>query len=249
MIDSILKWGLERNYRGFGFFTNHFKKTSEIVAPNKYGVKMSLNPYDKIDSVILRKGYFENFILDSLLTFTFNKGEVLWDIGANNGLHSLSLKQHVPEIEIYAFEPYYITFEKLVRNCLLNPCESIHLNNFGLSVNIDSKSLYTTKGNLGRTGYDPLECSEKLDFNTLTITGDILVNELKYPTPNYLKIDTEGHEFSILKGCEEILCDSIKGVVFESYSDRKRISDFLNSCGFIEISEIGKTSNYIAVRQ
>lgn len=145
---------------------------------------------------------------------------VIFDVGANIGNYSLAVSSIFNNIaEIYAFEPSEITYHILKKNIgyLLNA----HLFNLGLNDFTGNKTLYyheqgsgmssVYKRNLDHMGIQ-FDQSEVI----LMITLDQFCEEHKISHIDFLKLDVEGHELSVLSGANKMIeSDNIKYIQFE----------------------------------
>ncbi len=245
MIRKIILWGLKRNFRGFGLLSKLFF-THGIITTNHYGVRLALNPYEKIDMNILRFGAFDRPVSEALLE-NLKGDDIFWDVGANIGIHSLAAKKKLPGIQCHCFEPYYKNFEKLVTNESLNNL-SLEKYNFGLSEKSSVVELYTTRGNHGRTGFSSMAGSDATSISVLTISPDELIAHHGFRAPAVIKLDTEGHELPILRGSTTLLASpTLRTIVYESYEDKDLVADFLKRFNFA-IRAIGDGTNFVATR-
>lgn len=245
IIKSALLFGLRRRYRGFGYVTSKLYKQG-IIASNKFGVKFSLDPYDAIEGSILMDGYFDEPVLQALLA-QLKEGDTFWDVGANIGLHALTIKKLNPSVNCYCFEPFYSNFGRLAKNNLLNPATEINKYNFGLAAEHSVESIHTTLNNHGRSSLNFINNSQATGINVATLPGDFLLQK-GIPSPNVIKIDTEGFEFSVLTGCMKLLeSKELRAIVYEAFTDQSTISSFLANFGF-RVSPIDQIDNFLAVR-
>jgi FkbM family methyltransferase len=245
MLNDILLYGFKKNIPGFGFASKVFCKQG-FITENKFGVTLALNPYEYIDAEVLTSGYFDETVLAALLKYLV-PDSIYWDLGANIGLHSFTIKKLLPTVECHCFEPFYSNFQKLTTTQLLNPSLSIQKYNFGLSDTTSVKEIYTTPGNHGRSGFHQLTRTHATQVHVLATSGDELISQ-GLAIPNVIKIDTEGHELSILKGCQSILhSDNLKAIAFEAIADAEEIISFLKKFCF-ETSTLDDKENFIAVR-
>ncbi|MBN8577353.1 MAG: FkbM family methyltransferase [Cytophagales bacterium] len=244
-LKSILLAGMRRRLPGFGFATAKLFP-SGIIATNKYGVTMQLNPYEAVEGSVLMDGYFDEPVLNGILMH-LQPDDVVWDVGANVGLHSLAIKKLKPTAHVYAFEPFSRNFERLCINQQLNPDLPIHKFNLALGTRVSIAKLYTTPRNAGRTSLQPLQHTQTTEVAVATIAGDDLVLH-QVPQPQVIKLDTEGTELEILKGCASILKDTaLRVVIYESFTQQQEIKTLLSSHGFT-IKAIDTVSNFIAIR-
>jgi FkbM family methyltransferase len=95
------------------------KGNSAIVT--RGGVRWSLDLGEGIDFSIYLLGAFEPSTAATLQKLV-SPGDVVFDIGANIGAHTLGLTRSVgPTGRVFAFEPTDFAFAKLRRNLALNP--------------------------------------------------------------------------------------------------------------------------------
>jgi FkbM family methyltransferase len=127
------------------------------------------------------------------------------DVGAQSGLYSLFAK-YLPMSTFYSFEPFKQTFDLLNDNIALNNITNVETYNIGLSNKKERVILNTSISHNGlhTIGNTPLRfndiCKIEIDVDTI----DNLFYEKNIPI-NFIKIDTEGWEFFILKGAEKII--------------------------------------------
>jgi FkbM family methyltransferase len=246
MLNDILLFGFKKNIRGFGFASRIFCK-SGFISENKFGVKLALNPYEFIDAEILKSGYFDEPVLRALLK-QLTAGDIFWDLGANIGLHSFTIKLLSKDVECHSFEPFYSNFQKLIVTQSLNSTLTVNKYNFGLSDKTSIKEIYTTPGNHGRSGFHKMTRTHSTQVNVVVVSGDDLVARGGLAIPNVIKIDTEGHELSILKGCENILkSEKLRAIAFEAIAEADEIIAFLKRFSF-KTETLDDRQNFIALR-
>lgn len=147
---------------------------------------------------------------------------VVFDAGANIGDWTCSLQDmaglDVPQLRIYSFEPCAATYDLLVNNIALHPLsEQVRPVKFALS-----ESLGTDQLNVVDDGAGTNSLHAHIDLNvarTETIdltTVDIYCKEHGIKSITLLKIDTEGHDPSVLRGAVDMLSDGkIEMIQFE----------------------------------
>jgi len=244
-VKSFLLAGMRNRLPGFGFVTSKLYPNG-IIAYNKFGVRMKLNPYEAIEGSVLFDGYFDEPVLQSLIEH-LNDKDVFWDIGANVGLHALTVKKIKPDVQCFAFEFFYKNFERLCINQSLNAHLSIQKYNLALAERPGIEKLYTTHNNAGRTSLQPLQDAHTTEIFVTTIKGDDLILSGAFQ-PHVIKLDTEGTELAILQGCIKILQQNIlRVVIYESFTQQSEIERFLQDFGFI-VKPIDSLSNFIATR-
>lgn len=145
---------------------------------------------------------------------------VLFDVGANVGDYALRADRVFGgEIDIYAFEPSRVTFEKMVRNT--KERGNIRSFNFGFGEEEAEVVLYTDAEGSGlasvfKRNLDHLDIhmdrAEKITVRKI----DDFCRESGIKKIHFLKIDVEGNELAVLKGAKEMIAaGAIDRIQFE----------------------------------
>ena len=128
-------------------------------------------------------------------------GGVFVDVGANIGAISFQLRQHIPNLIVYGFEPIEAFFQLAVKN--LSKFENINLYPCGIGANAHEimmpKVSLDEKRNFGALTLIERDGFEKIQIRTL----DEFKNKFSHP-PRLIKVDVEGQEDQVLKGMESI---------------------------------------------
>ncbi len=137
---------------------------------------------------------------------------VFLDIGASTGSFTL-LAKYLQGGIMYSFEPHPLTFDILRSNVKLNDLtDKCHLYNVALVDSVDSinKGPMTLKfpvnasGQLSGSGLatlgNPLRFNNYQAVEVKADTLDRIIEESKLTKLDFIKIDTEGYEYYILKG-------------------------------------------------
>lgn len=206
-----------------------------ILASTSAGSWMSLDPYSYIDRHVLQEGYYESEVFTAI-SEVLTPGGVLWDIGANIGLHSIATKVNLPDCSVVSFEPSPAILGALWRNVSLNHCD---ISVFALALS-DRDGLATLHiahdGNPGMTTLDlfpGLAHAYQARATVATMRGDALIQQGLAPQPTVVKIDVEGHEISALLGMRAALNhpDCLR-VVFEDQKADTDLKKLLIELGF-----------------
>lgn len=158
-----------------------------------------------------------NFIGSHVTTM---RESTVFDVGANVGAYSKCLRNSNGNINIYAFEPHPKTYRKLE--------ESVHglnINTYNVGVGFSSgvMSLYdyadedgSSHASLYRNVIENIHQRKSTMHEVRIITLDAFALENRIGRVGLLKIDTEGHEFEVLKGFEKyIKSDKVDLIHFE----------------------------------
>ena len=197
--------------------------------------------------------YHQKIILKKLKEL---KLEIIFDIGAHKGEFSKSVLNIKKTKKIYAFEPQKEIFNEYSK--ILNKNRKIKYINFALSdvcgkrrIQINKKTSTSTfsKININSNWFKIknllLGSYNKSSFlkneYVKTSTGDKFIKLFKLKYIDLLKIDTEGHEYSVLKGFKKnFRKNSIKSILIEIHNNAmykkyniKTIENFLKKNNFI----------------
>ncbi|AYL98256.1 FkbM family methyltransferase [Mucilaginibacter celer] len=249
--DRLLIYLNKHSFRGkdrFYAFLQRFGFKKLLTVNCAFNIRMNLNPYEYIDGIAIKEGFYESEVTDAILLNLGNNG-TFWDIGANIGLHSIAVKKNRPGVNVVSFEPNPKTLGLLYENAKLNEL-NIDICEFALFDQMQITTLYIAEGNSGMTTITPWN---KLDYKSTvkcqTLTGNYLVKN-GFEIPNILKIDTEGSELQVINGCSDFLGKpEVKAVIFEGHMDlanddsANEIVTTLKGHGFNIITELKRKEN------
>ena len=151
---------------------------------------------------------------------------VLWDIGANIGLYSVYAAKK-SGCSVYSFEPSVFNLELLARNIYLNEISNkICIVPLALSDQMSVSSMRMTSTDWGGAlssfgkefGWDGKIINQIFEYKMIGVSMEDVVNKLKVPLPDYIKMDVDGLEHFILKGGFSIL-SHIKEIIIEVNDD------------------------------
>ena len=197
-----------------------------------HNIPIKLHTDDLISNHIKQSSNFYEFdIFKEFQPFIPTEGIIL-DIGANIGNHSMMFTLNYPNSEIYAFEPSRINFELLDFNTKTLSNIGIFKialgsNNSMVCVNSEDK---TNRGN-----------------TKLSLTGEkvpvMTIDSLNFSPISFIKIDVEGHEYSVLEGATETI-HSQKPVIWIEDWSIDAINYLINNFNY-KIRATGNFGNYL----
>lgn len=152
--------------------------------------------------------------------------KIVFDVGANLGNYSKSIKENFPDTLIYAFEPHPKTYNTLKE--VSAGYDKFYTYNVAvgnpLNGHAETIKLYDYSNNDGSDHASVLEDTFLYSHNT----NDVISHEVELKSLkefcltnhitgiDFLKIDTEGFELDVLKGLKEMLGNnSVKFIQFE----------------------------------
>ncbi len=158
------------------------------------------------------------------------EGDTFVDVGAYSGYYSLWVYERVGEIgRVVAFEPNPESFKVLQRNIERNKYDII-AENVALS-DQEGYADFTLRNSMSRfTKIGGTPIGEAIKVRTTTFDN---YRKLTNIIPNFIKIDVEGAEYSVLKGMEETLQIYNPSLLIEIHHDANyELFDFLEDIGY-----------------
>jgi FkbM family methyltransferase len=236
--DRVLTWYARRRWRGF-FTLGRLLGRDTVAVRTRYGAVVTLHPRDYIDRLVLLEGYYESEVFEALRPF-FAPDAVLWDIGANFGLHSVSAARAEPAMQVHSFEPSPTILARLQAHADVNQTP-ITIWKLALGDRDGTANLYiNASGNPGMTTLTPWSEGRYDSKQTIPVArADTLINTGKLPAPTLIKLDVEGAEAAVLAGFGDLLHRrELRAVVFEAQCDLLSAAtpcpaaDLLRTAGF-----------------
>jgi FkbM family methyltransferase len=175
--------------------------------------------------------------LDSFIS----PGDWVLDIGANIGHYTAKFSLLVGTCgRVIALEPVLKTFELLTANAQFFPFHNVTLLNVAASNQAAVLSMEMPIFETGLKNYYRASLSEKeTDLNVFCIPIDSLPLNHRI---KMIKIDTEGHELSVLHGMKILLQRDHPTLIVETSS--LAVVDFLKDLAYIA-EKIPKSPNYV----
>lgn len=162
-----------------------------------------------------------------------------WDVGANNGLWMLFLAGlHPPPQQIICFEPEPKNAEFLAMNVEQNGLKNVRILQLALSSTSGSATFRSDPitgctGTLeqGETFIAKEYGQEPVPITVEMKTADDLI-AAGTPAPDFLKIDVEGHELSVLEGARQTLATHRPWLIMEVTARNEQIGKLLDELGY-----------------
>ena len=135
----------------------------------------------------------------------------IFDIGSHKGQTSLYFNKIFDKSHIYAFEPSPLLFDSFQKNT--SRYSNIKSYNFGFGEKPTSAYLSNPSSDLcGQVRFENEDSFQKIRLEAI----DNFCSREKISQIDLLKIDTEGHEISVLNGASELLHScAIKAIYLE----------------------------------
>ena len=216
LLDRLLAGYARRRWRGFITLRKLLNRPAIEIQTDR-GALFTLQPEDYIDRIVLEDGFYEPEVF-AALEDSFAAGAVLWDIGANFGLHSVSAAVHTPALQVHSFEPNPAVFARLEaharRNGTAVRCWPVALGDRDGTATLHVNS----GGNPGMTTLTPwAEARYDAKVEVRLARAATLIDCGEVPAPHIIKLDVEGGEAAVLAGFGEWLRHpGLRAVVFET---------------------------------
>ncbi len=165
-------------------------------------LKISYELKTDIGDSLFFRGIFEKeelLLLESLTKLKENP--IVFDIGANIGLHSIFIAESNPASKLYSFEPSSSTRKILEYNIQhRNLANQVTILPFAVSDSVGKANFYQTDDNAYSSLKDTQrkEVISKVEVDLITI--DAFMIREKLPKIDLIKIDVEGFDTEVIKG-------------------------------------------------
>mgnify|MGYP003975370007 CR=1 FL=1 len=186
-------------------------RSLQSVRVKRGGIQWLLDLKEGIDFSIYILGGFEPSTL-RLYNKLVKSGDVVLDIGANIGSHTLPLAKLVGDNGcVYAFEPTDFAVNKLRNNLNLNPdlvkrvsiCQAMLVSNENTLV---EKELFSSWPLVGSDNLHEKHKGQLMaTVGASAVTLDNFIKENNITQIDFIKLDVDGFEYSVLSGGEKIL--------------------------------------------
>ncbi len=165
----------------------------------------------------------------SLFTQTITEGAVVYDVGAHVGFYTLLASVMVgPRGTVVAFEPLPRNLYYLHKHLSLNKCENVKV--VEAAVAEENGTTLFSEGAHSTTGHVSL----KGNIAVQKVALDELVFSQRIPAPDYIKIDVEGAELSVLTGARKTLSVFAPVIFLSTHGANihRQCCEFLESAGY-----------------
>ena len=182
----------------------------------------------------------------------YKKGDVIYDIGANNGAVSLISAAYLEkDCLIYSFEPLPSSFNMLYKNIIINNFDKVIVPlNIALSDKVVIDNLNLTSIESGTSGHTIENKGVSRNFikrlTVFTQTLDNLVDSHNIKKANHMKIDVDGIDYRVLLGGENSILSNpkLKTILIEKNDNEDNIRMLLKKYGFDEVKLIDHIRTY-----
>lgn len=149
----------------------------------------------------------ESFALRAFARWSSGRPAVIWDVGAHEGHWASAARELVPAARVIGFEILPPVFAKL--ETLARRVDWLTAENLGLSDRDGEVDVYwnprhdSTNAISPRLGHKLFSGGVQAVACRVT-TGDLYLSRNGGQAPDFLKIDVEGHELAVMRGCSNL---------------------------------------------
>ncbi len=200
-----------------------------------------------------KKNFYEIELLEYMKCVLKRKNnEVLLDIGANIGNHSIYLSKYVGKhiISVEANDEVAVILDENLNSNSINNC-TVYRTAVGSNVGIGELT-FPDKNNVGMARViteNIINTKNTVKINTI----DNIINDFFKNNPNFkkrkitaMKLDIEGFELYALQGASEIIAKYQPDLFIEAESEivKKNLDDYLTPLGYKSFVKKGDTPVY-----
>lgn len=152
----------------------------------------------------------------------FAPGDIILDLGANEGVFSIMMAKMFPGVKIIAYEPVPRTFYQLYQNLGLNELklmDDVAAFNIGVGAedSTDKTLIVSRDHSGGSTAWCTFNPAHHINTRVIIKSLDSILKDL--PQVKLLKIDIEGMEYETLYHCT--MLDKVEMIVGEFHSNNR----------------------------
>ena len=199
---------------------------------------------DFIQSRIIQSGnFYEIRMLEGLKSLGLIKpGEVIYDVGANIGNHSLYFASNFAPKKLVAVEPQNVALAILRRNLELNEVTDCEVVNCMIGSSLGTGEVTKHGGdNLGGTSF-----GENPVGSTPMRTLDDVVNGCSDGNVDFIKIDVEGMHLQVIDGAKSVLTSARPKIWIELRNFKGEFEEGVNALseyGYVAAARLGPSDH------
>jgi FkbM family methyltransferase len=180
-------------------------------------------------------------------------GMTVLDIGAHKGLYTLISSFKVgPDGYVFSFEPSSRERKRLKKHLRLNLCHNVKVFDLALGESAGRADFFVVQGTeTGCNSLRPPDVKQPVQAVSVPVKSlDEVLSEQQIPTVDFIKLDVEGAELSVLKGAANLLSSTHRPTILCEVQDQRtapwgysagRIIEYLRSHAYswFQLDETG----------
>lgn len=223
-----------------------YRADKRIIVRN--GIKYEVDLAEGIELSMFLFGNFQKHVFQSAY-LSVPQDAIIFDVGANCGMMTLQFAKLVALGKVYSFEPTFYAFSKLKRNLELNPELAKRIVAIQSFVSLSSSGQTDIKAYASwKVGGTIKGIKHKIHggiaksangIGAVSLDDFCVENEIK--RLDFIKIDTDGHEFEVLMGGQKVIEKFRPIIIFEigrylMEENNTDFSDYLDFFGSLNYS-------------
>ena len=240
----------------------HGQQKREVVFDNER-ITILIQPRNGwVDNYIFLNSIHEPNIL-KVIKYSISKGDIVVDIGANIGQHTLFMSKFTGEKgKVYCFEPLNKNYRSIKKSIDLNNFKNVTVEKKAVGEKNTMIKIFIPNSNNDRSSRKLFEVSSDKYEETEMVTLDDYFSNKKI---HFIKIDTEGFEPEVISGADKIITQHKPTILLEYsplfYEQRKiessSLLEYLSSQNYIlndidsgygHIDDIEKYTKYLITK-
>lgn len=188
--------------------------------------KMRLQTPGLIEETLIHSGSWEPNLVGFLRPF-LTEGDLVLDIGANIGYHSLHFASLLPKVDCISFEPHPIIYEQLTDNIRINQFSNINAYQVAVGDVSGTTSFFMQDEKAYNRGMSAIEYYQgigaeftKIEVKKIAI-DDFLSKEMQKRV-KIIKIDTQGFEYQVISGAKNTIEKSRPIIIAELHDNTSK---------------------------
>ena len=181
------------------------RRGAAISMPYDSGFEITLKPGEGASRLAFYFGHTEPALFELYEKF-LKPGQVVVDAGANIGLHALVFSRLVgPKGHVYAFEPDSVNFARLKEHLTQNRIQNVTAADCALGESEARALLVRDPSDSSRSYLSSAAGAAGPASAVSVVSLDQFAVRENLERIDFLKVDVEGHELSLLKGGRDLM--------------------------------------------
>lgn len=226
----------------------------QVQLPGLYGQFLYLYPHQgefDFEAVLGGVLRYESRVF-SELNGILGSHDFIFEVGANVGVFSVWMESRLRACSrlrgMFVCEPSIEACSRLIKNSAANDCRRLSILNLAISDRPGTMSFFEPEGHLtnGSFSYDFARVFSEVIRETLVpvTTIDVLAAAVPDNAAVLLKIDAEGHEASVIRGCANLFGRVSVDLIIEILDGDESESDVYGAlqlvCEFEKVARLGE---------
>jgi len=203
------------------FFTSLFVDTKKKHLITRNNVNFEVDLTEGIDLSLYLFNDFQSHVYQNKFV-QLKDDDIIFDVGANVGIMSLFFANKAKNGQVYSFEPTHYALNKFKKNLSLNPelANRIIVTNTFVSAKSDANPdiiAFSSWSLTNRTDKDhEFHLGTPMSAEGVpSITMDDFVAKNNINKLDFIKVDTDGHEYEVFSGAKNTIATLRPKIIFE----------------------------------